>query len=214
MTLVHPSVLQRRQWTKFGDSASLPPGPDPNTTSYAESVYLKLSFGLVDSVEEEPSQKPTSIGILCRICKGKHFSAKCPYKDTYQPLDVIQSTIEQVKESTTHATATTAQGDGKYVPPSLRNRGPGESMPRREELPTIRITNLSEDATEADVRSLVSRFGPTSRVFVARDKDLNICKGFAFVTYQSRDCAQKAINALNGFGYDSLILRVEWSNKD
>lgn len=59
---------------------------------------------------------------------------------------------------------------GKYVPPSLRGatRGPGESMkdPKRggEDLSTIRITNLSEDTTEQDVKDLVGRFGHTSRV--------------------------------------------------
>jgi translation initiation factor 3 subunit G len=163
MTLVHPSVAKRRNIKKFGDSANLPSGPDSNTTSLDEVRYLKLSFGMQENkvVEEEvdPLKKAASVGILCRICKGNHFSSKCPYKDTYQPLDVIQSTIDQVKESTT-------TDPTKYVPPSMRNRtpgAPGDSMPKRDELPTIRITNLSEDATEADVRQLVSKFGSTSR---------------------------------------------------
>ena len=24
--------------------------------------------------------------ILCRVCKGDHFTLKCPYKDTLKPL--------------------------------------------------------------------------------------------------------------------------------
>jgi len=24
--------------------------------------------------------------VLCRICQGDHFTAKCPYKDTLEPL--------------------------------------------------------------------------------------------------------------------------------
>ena len=102
---VHPSVLARRQWKKFGDSASLPPGPDANSTSFAETVHLNLSFNLSANAQseaqqdEDPLKKAANLSILCRICKGNHFSSKCPYKDTYQPLDVISSTLEQVKES-------------------------------------------------------------------------------------------------------------------
>ena len=34
---------------------------------------------------------------MCRICKGEHFTSKCPYKDTLQPLDEIANSIENVK---------------------------------------------------------------------------------------------------------------------
>jgi len=88
----------------------------------------------------------------------------------------------------------------------------GESMKdRRDDLATIRITNLSEDTTEQDVADLVKRFGPTSRVFVARDRELNICKGFAFVSYYDKEHAERAMAKLDGFGYDNLILKVEWA---
>lgn len=38
-----------------------------------------------------------------------------------------------------------------------------------------------------------------------------MCKGFAFVTYQNRETAARALRSLNGYGYDHLILNVEWS---
>jgi RNA recognition motif-containing protein len=50
--------------------------------------------------------------------------------------------------------------------------------------------------------------------FVARDRDLDICKGYAFVSFVSQFEAKRALEGLNGFGYDNLILRVEWSNKE
>jgi translation initiation factor 3 subunit G len=204
---VHPSVIERRKWKKYGESYGLEPGPDANSTTFGESVFMQW---IQNSKEEVVETQKVSISILCRICKGNHFSSKCPYKDTYAPLDALETTIENAKE----ANSSTASAGGKYVPPSLRSRGPGETMPAREQLPTIRITNLSEEATEMDVRSLVSRFGHPSRVFVARDRDLNVCKGFAFVSYPSREMAAKALAALNGYGYDNLILKVEWSIKE
>lgn len=43
---------------------------------------------------------------------------------------------------------------GSYVPPSLRNRGgEGESMQQKKrDDNSIRVTNLSEDVTEADLQ--------------------------------------------------------------
>ena len=38
-----------------------------------------------------------------------------------------------------------------------------------------------------------------------------IGKGFAFISYYNRDDAQRAMDNLNGYGYDHLILRVEFS---
>ena len=36
-------------------------------------------------------------------------------------------------------------------------------------------------------------------------------QGFAFISFISRQDAQKAIESLDGFGYDHLILKVEWA---
>ena len=36
-------------------------------------------------------------------------------------------------------------------------------------------------------------------------------QGFAFVNYYRKEDAAKAIATLNGFGYDHLILSVEWA---
>ena len=46
---------------------------------------------------------------------------------------------------------------GSYVPPSARNRGAGEKMDdggrdKRRDENSIRVTNLSEDVTEADLQ--------------------------------------------------------------
>lgn len=36
-------------------------------------------------------------------------------------------------------------------------------------------------------------------------------QGFAFVSYSHREDAAQAIKNLDGFGYDHLILKVEWA---
>lgn len=83
-----------------------------------------------------------------------------------------------------------AGAKGGYVPPSVRNRaaaGAGESMAtaRRDEN-SVRVTNLSEDTREDDVRDLFTPFGPVSRVYVAYDRETGESRGFAFVNFMYR----------------------------
>lgn len=79
--------------------------------------------------------------VSCRICKGDHWTTKCPYKDTLVPL---QESLNQggaatpPNESVDGAGASRGGGAGtsdRYVPPSLRSgtgqRKEGESMRSR-----------------------------------------------------------------------------------
>lgn len=102
---------------------------------------------------------------------------------------------------------------GSYVPPSLRNKsaGEGESMQRRREENSVRVTNLSQNVTEQDLQELFRPFGQISRIFLAVDRTTGENRGFAFVNYHHKDDAERAIRVLNGYGYDNLILHVEWA---
>ena len=88
-------------------------------------------------------------------------------------------------------------------------RGPGN----RDDLPTLRVTNISEDTQENDLRELFGVFGRVARVYVGRDRETGAGKGFAFVSFEDKAAAQKAIDKVNGRGYDNLILSVQWSRK-
>merc|ERR1712060_811908 len=104
---------------------------------------------------------------------------------------------------------------GGYVAPGMRG-GPGsamggESMRRPRDENSIRVTNLSEDTREHDLQKLFRPFGPISRIYVAFDRETGESRGFAFVNFMERKHAQLAIDKLDGYGYDNLILRVEWA---
>ena len=71
-----------------------------------------------------------------------------------------------------------------------------------EDTAAIRVSNLSENFRP---------FGRIARIFLAKDKMTGQCKGFAFINYYRQEDAAKAIATLNGFGYDHLILNVEWA---
>jgi len=190
-------------------------------------VDLKLSAGNKHREVEvdESTRTKEKLGvkkIMCRLCKGDHFTSKCPHKAVLAPLagEDGDAPDDAPHAEGALAAAGSAAGGGKsvYVPPSLRagaGRGAGEMMGRpggnRDDLPTLRVTNVSEDASEDDLRDLFSRFGRVARVFIGKDRETGIGKGYAFVSYEDRAHAQKAIDKMNGFGYDNLILSVGWS---
>ncbi len=76
---------------------------------------------------------------------------------------------------------------------------------------------LSEDVKEDDLRELFSRYGAVERIAIPKDKVTFVSRGIAFVTFYNRADAERAMEKLQGHGYDHRILKLEWarpSNRD
>ena len=124
--------------------------------------------------------------MVCRTCgkKGDHWTSRCPYKDLAPSPDSLMDKppgSDQVVQS--------GLAKGAYVPPSMRagaERPAGSDMRRRNE-------------------------ENSSRVYVAIDQKTGVSRGFGFVNFVNKEDAERAIIKLNGYGYDNLILRVEWA---
>ncbi|KAI0690655.1 translation initiation factor 3 RNA-binding subunit [Cerioporus squamosus] len=227
--VVDHSVAERKNWAKFGQEKGNKPGPDRATTTVGENVSLKLSPGNKAAAKEESQEQTVKVNlakagagkVICRLCKGDHFTAKCPYKESLSGLDGAETPPAGLDDTGTPAepgaAAPAASVGGKYVPPSMRGggRGPGEAMGRpggsRDDLPTLRVTNISEDTQENDLRELFGAFGRVARVYVGRDRETGAGKGFAFVSFEEKAVAQRAMEKMHGRGYDNLILSVQWS---
>lgn len=209
---VCPEVAARSEWKKFGDATFDGPGPNISSTIIGEPVYLKLS--LTKDHDREPAKVAVveAKNIVCRYCKGAHWSARCPYKSTF---------AEEVNKEAAASAPPKEEVKLKYVPPSMRKNlenaaGGGTTMegtttgPSHRDNPnTIRISNLAEICTDADIRDLVSRIAPPVRVYVVKDQRTLLCRGSAFVSFHIIEDAQKAIQKLNGYPYGNLILNVE-----
>jgi translation initiation factor 3 subunit G len=91
--------------------------------------------------------------------------------------------------------------------------GAGGGGMNRDDLPTLRVTNISEDVEENDLRDLFGAFGRVARVYVGRDRETGAGKGFAFVSFEDKEVAKRAMEKLHGRGYDNLILSVQWSRE-
>ncbi|KAE8211542.1 hypothetical protein CF319_g2580 [Tilletia indica] len=234
-TKVNAEVAERKQWAKFGQEQGRADGPHSSTTTVGENIQIKLGVGNSKKDEPEPDAMDSvraqlaNKRIVCRLCKGDHFTTKCPYKDTLEGIpgatDAANddgSFLPDSNADPTNPAVAAAAGSGtggKYVPPSMRagaNRGTGERMGgpgalNRDDLPTLRVTNLTEEAEEDDLRELFARFGRVTRVFLGRDRETGACKGYAFVTFELREDADRARQKVDGMGYDNLILGVQWS---
>ena len=170
---------------------------------------------------EEQARTAQLKKVSCRLCKGDHFTSKCPYRQELElvgirsgkpyllfvlfPFSIIDNRPDAPPADDLPPTdaPAAASGTGKYVPPGMRGGvgRTGESMNRpREDLPTLRVTNVSEDANEDDLRDLFSRFGRLHRVYIGRDRDTGMGKGYAFVSFEDRDVAERAMHKIHGMG--------------
>ncbi|CAL9118463.1 unnamed protein product [Musa acuminata subsp. burmannicoides] len=213
-------ALERRSWPKFGDAAHEDAGARLTMVSTEEIILerprapgsiLSLPFLLVAGDPLAAMGKAGAVLMVCRTCgkKGDHWTSKCPYKDLAPPTD---SFIDKPPGAETVASQS-GTGKGAYVPPSMRAGAErsGTEMRRRNDENSVRVTNLSEDTREPDLMELFRTFGPVTRVYVAVDQKTGVSRGFGFVNFVNREDAERAINKLNGYGYDNLILRVEWA---
>ena len=212
---VTKEMLERKNWARFGDAARYKTGDESMTAVSLEEIFLERAR-LQPKSELEKANDPlkamassqTSL-LVCRICgkKGDHWTTKCPYKD-------LAAMGDKPPGSDGPGGDKAGGGAGGYVPPSRRagaSAGEGDSMNRRREENSVRVSNLSEDTREQDLQELFRPFGPVTRIYVAFNRETGESRGFAFVNFVNRDDGQRAIDRLDGFGYDNLILRVEWS---
>jgi len=161
--------------------------------------------------------------VKCRICNGEHFTARCPFKDTMTPIgeEGGAGADSAEKPDVSDAAGGLGKGGSSYVPPHMRagaagGSGGGDRMGgkyERDDLATLRVTNVSEMAEEQELRDMFTRFGHVTRVFLAKDRDTGMAKGFAFISFQDRKDAEKACEKMDGYGFKHLILRVEFAKK-
>eukprot|EP00928_Gymnodinium_smaydae_P088649 TRINITY_DN72713_c0_g1_i1.p1 TRINITY_DN72713_c0_g1~~TRINITY_DN72713_c0_g1_i1.p1 ORF type:complete len:202 (+),score=24.59 TRINITY_DN72713_c0_g1_i1:40-645(+) len=94
------------------------------------------------------------------------------------------------------------------------SRGKGNARRQvRSEEGSLFVSNLSEEASETDLRELFGGCGRLQRVHILKDRYTSRSKGSAFVSFYAQQDAQRAIDKLNGHGYDNLRLKVQWANQ-
>ena len=70
------------------------------------------------------------------------------------------------------------------------------------------VGNLPFSVTEQDLEDLFSQSGQVESTNIVTDRDTGRSRGFAFVEMDSREAADAAIQALNGYEMDGRSLTV------
>lgn len=70
------------------------------------------------------------------------------------------------------------------------------------------VGNLSYETTEDELRSLFTQVGTVNEVVLIKDRDTGTSKGFAFVTMNSQEEANKAIQQFNGQSLSNREIKV------
>ncbi|CAF4341374.1 unnamed protein product, partial [Adineta steineri] len=85
---VLPIVAERKKWKKFGNAANDPPGINTATTKVDDEITMQFISNKEDNKQDEEKLIKEAVSTLrkvqCRLCKGEHWTTKCPYKDNLQ----------------------------------------------------------------------------------------------------------------------------------
>ena len=195
---VSRAIAERKQWLHFGAAKGKAEGQiDTDVTLLShEDVYIDAPFTKQKDAAEILLQKLEEMKIKRAVGGGLRRGPRA--------VD-----LEDVADD--------MAGPGRYVAPGRRG-GAGEKMSTgdamrggRDDSATLRVTNLSEETREADLRDLFSHYGRVTRVYLALDRDTQQSRGFAFVSFYSKEDASNAMENLQGYGFDHLILKIDWA---
>lgn len=205
---VTKGVLKRRQWRPFGKAQS--EDEKREATNMDEEIFMQfINQKDTETVEDDPWAKALEANkslFKCRACMGNHATAQCPLGG--KPDDLNNDMVGSINLNRL------AGASDKYIPrPQMMEASGrpsvGMSMRLREDLNTIRVTNLPGEMTDNDIKDLFGIIGRISRIFLARDKYTGTSRGYAFVSFEKHEHAQAAVQTFNGHGYANLILKVE-----
>ena len=209
------AVERRKNWRKFGDAAT-----ERATDAITGQATEEIPFERIRQKREEEKKPDFQISMAGTDNKAAAMSLRDMLYKKRMERQLLAAKglldIERPPEDDGPGGSLPPAGSkpGTWVPQSLRNRaagGEGDAMQKRRDENSVRVTNLSEDVTEQDLFDLFGAFGSILRIFIAKDRETGESRGFAFVNFVHREDAQRAIAKLDGYGYDSLILSVQFA---
>lgn len=190
------SVQQRLKWAKFGACADDKSGHEDSESGVTrrsdQDVFIQWTC-TPDGPDHASTEQDDELALKRKA--AQQVEAELRLQRLRERLAARKSKAPPQISSPTFASGS------KYLPPARRHRRTNE----------VKITNLSLQASEADVEELCKVFGPITRIHVSRHRYTGMAKGHAYVTFASEIHAEKCVRLLDRYGYDHLILSVAWA---
>jgi len=190
---VNKFVEERKNWAKFGECSDIPKGQLEGTIKQIETeVKLESSKQKKKNSESETVTQIRKLGKDNKIHKRvEEIEAK---------LKKINALIEDERWHEFNEDEEKAQAE---VAPAF------EDTDAQQTMTAVRVSDISIDVTEEDLRELFATCGRIHKVWLAKDRETDENRGFAFVHYFEPSDAAKAISTLDGKTLEYSVLRVE-----
>jgi hypothetical protein len=202
-TRVPKRVVSRRNLSKFGDARL---GEENVTLLSKDFVLMEHPEDQLIEDNDDPNLK-NSLQSFAMKQQERAMNRELDSIDEETDMPIVD--IPEVKTS------------GNYIPPNQRGKTGVTSgitmLNNSSEENTLRVSNLTKNVTEEDLRELFGIFGGVQRVHLPRtertegNRTIREPKGYSFIAFANHDQAEAAMERLNGHGYDHLILKVEWA---
>ena len=233
-TKIPKRVVARRNLPKFGDAKE---GEENVTLSDKTIITMDHPDDTLIEEQEDPTMKNTLASFIQKQ-QERSLNREIYDADLMPESDAFDKNDDKGGQSMDDKFGSLSGGgaSGRYVPPGSRSGGGGGGDARtagRDDRMgagggggggnqgaddnTTRVSNLTKNVTEDDLRELFGRFGGVSRVYLPKmertenGKTFKEPKGFAFISFYNKDDAERALDRLQGHGYDHLILKLEWA---
>lgn len=95
------------------------------------------------------------------------------------------------------------QGQGQsHAIPAVVSPGPSPAC--------VFLYNIGEYISEQEIYNLFAQFGGLKKIDIVRDMNTQLCKGYAFLTFDSYQAAESAIFTMDGMFYRGRQLQVRF----
>ncbi|GKY92619.1 hypothetical protein MPSEU_000232000 [Mayamaea pseudoterrestris] len=220
------SMQERRQWKVFGQAAVDLKEKNQTTVQSKEEILLEDPHADTDLQDQDAGAAIAgNLNAFWAKQQRRQLERKYDVGGTPGATEGGAEGWTQVGKTLasggafTPGAAAAGTGPGKYMTPAQRaglvnpdaSGGDAGAFRRTDDLNTLRVTNLSTSTTESDIQELFARYGRISRVYLAKDKETLESRGFAFVSFVNKEDAARAMEGLQGHGYDHLILKIEFA---
>ena len=199
-TKMHKAVLERRKWPKFGEVKSNKPGfqgpgyTDGHTCLDASDQILDMTPKTKIAEESNESAQRA----FEKMNVGTFEAWRPKQRGEGEMLDEGAGSSRfggggdlagigggggggGLAALAAAQEAKLGGGGSGYVPPGMRNadgtRNTSLTGAERDDSCTVRVSNLSEDVKDQDLRELFRRFGAIQRIYLAKDRETQQSRG-------------------------------------